>query len=142
MFNQNTNPYPYNNPFEVPNVWGSNNWQAQPKTNKILVTSLDEAIAKTNDRNSEIYYWDQSKPVIYVVRMDFNGVKSWAQLPYSLPNQEGNTPATKADLVSLTAAVESLVKRIESFELSKQPNKKKKIEVIDKEDLSSDESNG
>ena len=102
------------------NIWGS-----PLKTNKILVTSLDEAIAKSNERNSEMYYWDQSKPVIYVIKTDVNGVKSWAQVNYTLPSQDANVPASKADVVALTAPVNDLVKKIENIDFNKGTKKKK-----------------
>lgn len=141
----------YGNPNPFP--WSSNNitmpapqaspWTPQLKTNKIPVTSLDEAIAKSGERNSEMYYWDQSKPVIYVVRTDMNGVKSWAQLPYTIPNQESNTPATKADILSLTARVDELANKLNTFENAKvNTTKRKKVETAETEVAENVESNG
>ena len=126
-----------------PNCWApsqNNYWSPQFKTNKIPVTSLDEAIAKSNERNSEIYYWDQSKPIIYVIKTDMNGVKSWAQLPYTLPNQDTSTPATKADITALASAISDLVKKIEELDFSKA-TKKKKVET-NAEVLDNGEHNG
>ena len=96
------------------------------RTNKVLVTSLEEAIAKQTERNSEMYYWDQSRPLIYVVRTDMEGRKSWAQLPYTLPNQDGNTPATKADILALEAKIAAL----ESANGNGAVPKKKKVEEV------------
>jgi hypothetical protein len=102
-----------------PNQYG-NTWTPQLKTNKILVTSLEEAIAKSNDRYSEYYYFDQSKPVFYIVRTDMNMAKSWIEIPYTIPNQENNTPVTKADLARLE-------ERINDLE-NKSNTRKKKVE--------------
>lgn len=102
------------------------NWVPQLKTNKILVTSLEEALSKPAERYSEMYYWDQSKPVIYVVRTDQNMVKSWAEIPYTLPNQASSIPATKAELDALAAELAELKAKLES----KKPKQKVVQEVI------------
>ena len=100
-----------------PNYWNGNqfpqntpvtNWVPQLKTNKIPVTSLEEALNKPAERYSEMYYWDQAKPVIYVVRTDQNLVKSWATIPYTLPDQGQNAPVTRADLAALEARITEL----------------------------------
>lgn len=93
----------------------------QLKTNKVLVTSLEEAISRSTDRYSEMYYFDQNKPVFYIVGTDMNFVKSWVEIPYIVPNQENNTPATKADLADIE-------KRLGILEAKSNP-KKKKVEV-------------
>jgi hypothetical protein len=113
-----------NNPFQ--NNWvprqPTPNWGApQLQTNKIPVTSLEEALSKPAERYSEMYYWDQSKPVIYVVRTDQNMVKSWAVIPYTLPDQEQNAPVTRADLAALEA-------RIADLEAAKPKKSKPKVE--------------
>ena len=94
-----------NNPQLAP---PNSNWIPQVRTNKILVTSLDEALSKNAERYSEMYYWDQSKPVIYVIRTDQNGVKSWAEIPYTIPNQANSTPVTKADLDAVEVRLKAL----------------------------------
>jgi hypothetical protein len=110
----------YGNPNYFPTGTPLNNqWTPQLKTNKIYVTSLDEALSRTAERYSEMYYWDQSKPVIYVVRTDANMMKSWAEITYNVPNQDNTTPVTKADLVEL----ENRIAALES-----KTTKKKKIE--------------
>ena len=73
----------------------------QIKSNRILVTGLQEALSKPCDFNSEMYYWDQSKPVIYVIRTNDRGIKEWAEIPYTISNQLDSTPATKAELNEL-----------------------------------------
>ena len=80
----------------------------QLKTNKTLVTSLEEAIAKSTERYSEMYYFDQNRPVFYIVRTDMNMVKSWVEIPYTVPNQNDTSPVTQADLMSLEARIAAL----------------------------------
>ena len=82
--------------------------QPQVKTNRILVTSLQEALARPCDLGSEMYYWDQSRPVIYVVRTSLQGVKDWAEIPYVVNQQNDNTPATKAEVQELRNEIAAL----------------------------------
>jgi hypothetical protein len=108
MFNQNpgSNPNAWANPYSQPTApqWAL----PQLKTNKILVTSLEEAIAKSTDRFSEMYYFDQNKPVFYIIRTGMDMIKTWLEVPYILPDQEINTPVTKADLATLEARISAL----------------------------------
>ena len=123
------NDYYFQGPGYI-SAWPQSNWGMQPRTNKILVTSLDEAIAKSNERNSELVYFDQSKPLIYIVKVDMTGVKSWAQLEYSTGAQDTNSPATKSDIAALTGKIEALVAKLEP-ETPKR--KKKEVEVVNDE---------
>lgn len=100
-------------------------YPSQPRfnTNAIFVTSLEEALIKTTERNSDMYYFHQDKFEFYRVKVDMEGRKSWAIFNYNVPNQEDSTPATKADILALVA-------RIEALEVSKEskvaPKNKKK----------------
>ena len=116
--------------------------QAQPQltTNVELVTSLEEALFKSNMRNSDMLYLDQNKPVIYRIKVDMNGAKSYATLPYTLPNQADSTPATKADIQALMSILGEVTGRLDVLEKNKENKtmpKKKKAEEVDV-----DESNG
>ena len=114
-----------NNPWYPNTTQNQQQWVPQVKTNKILVTSLEEAISKSGERHSEMYYYDQNKPVIYVVRTDMNGVKSWGELRYTIPNQEDTTPATKADVSTLAARLDALAAKLEILEPAKTVKRKK-----------------
>lgn len=128
--------YSYSNPTQN-NGWGQprqyNNY-AQPmqppyrlNTNAAFVTSLDEALIKTTERNSDMIYFHQDKNEFYRVKVDVEGRKSWAVFQYILPNQEDNAPATKAD-------IDALLRRIEALEATKEVKivpKNKKKEVVD-----------
>lgn len=128
------------------NQLGNNPWQgtyypntqnyAQPRTNKILVTSLEEAIAKSGELGSEMYYFDQTKPLIYVVKTDMVGAKSWAQLAYSTEQQTNNAPATRADVAALASRIEALLSKLDTVE--SKPSRKKKVEAEVTENVESD----
>lgn len=98
--------------------WGNSNWGAsswgmpyvapQPNTNKIYVTSLDDALNRMAPKNSEMVYFHQDANEFYVVKTDADGRKTWMGFPYSIPNQDTNTPATKADIKALIERIEKL----------------------------------
>ena len=137
----NPNPSNFNwpmNNFSVP-MNNTNYWTPQLRTNKILVTSLEEAIAKSGEHNSEMYYFDQSKPVIYVVKVDINGMKSWAQLSYTSPNDQDSTPATRADIDVLYSKLDTLIK---SMQETAKVVKRKKVEDVKTEVADDVESDG
>lgn len=121
-FNNWNNPYAQQAQPQL--QWGT----PQLKTNKILVTSLEEAINKATERYSETYYFDQNKPVFYIIRVDMNMVKSWLEVPYTLPNQEQNTPATKADIAGLEAKLKAMEATVKAME-QKPSTKRKKVEA-------------
>lgn len=95
---------------------GAQNWYApmsttQPQydgfgnTNVYKVTSLEEAIMKSNMRPSETVYFHQTKNEFYNVRVDVNGNKSWQTFTYNIPNPVENTSVSKADFDALAARI-------------------------------------
>lgn len=48
----------------------------QPKTNKIFVTSLEEALARPSEPNSEIIYLHQNEPLLFEIVTDMQGRKA------------------------------------------------------------------
>lgn len=98
-----TNPMPWNNSYTPsPSV------PSQPNTNKIYVTSLEDALNRAASRGSEMVYFHQDANEFYVVKTDADGRKSWMGFQYVIPNQDANTPATKADINSLIERIEKL----------------------------------
>lgn len=88
---------------------GMNNWwQSQLTSNVATVTSLEEAIMRTTNRNSDMVYFHQDKNVFYRVKVDMEGRKSWASFNYSIPDPNTETPATKADIAELMRRIERL----------------------------------
>ena len=98
------------------NGYGSSPWPnanynpPQNSTNKIYVTSLDEALNKVAPRCSEMVYFHQDTNEFYVVKTDMDGRKSWLGFQYMVPNQDANIPATKADINSLLERIERIEK--------------------------------
>jgi hypothetical protein len=97
------------------NSWNNPNWgtpySQQPNTNKVYVTSLDDALSRMAPRGSELVYFHQDANEFYVVRTDPDGRKSWVGFTYTVPNQDLNTPATKADLKEVLERLEKLEKK-------------------------------
>lgn len=48
----------------------------QPKTNKIFVTSLEEALARPSEPNSEVIYLHQNEPLLFEIVTDMQGRKA------------------------------------------------------------------
>lgn len=117
-----------NNSWGQPRQYGGYTPLTQPQprlnTNAIFVTSLEEALIKTDMRNSDMIYFNQDKNEFYRVKVDMEGRKSWAVFLYTLPNQEDNAPATKADIQALVARIEALEG---SREVKAAPRKKKEV---------------
>ena len=84
----------------------------QVNTNVWYVSSIDEALMRTNTRNSDVVYFDQDKDVFYRVKVDFDGRKTWAQFNYTVPNEKENIPATKADIDQLLTKIQRLEQRV------------------------------
>lgn len=81
-------------------------------TNVIKVTSLDEAIMQTTRRPSDMVYFNQDKDEFYNVKVDYEGRKSWATFPYSLPNPDENAPVTRGEFTALLAKIQDLENRL------------------------------
>lgn len=101
---------------------GQNNWYntnaAMPQsmnTNVYKVTSLDEAIMKTNARNSEMVYFNQGKDEFYCIRVDMNGNKTWQIFSYSIPNVNNNIPVMKSDYDALVSRLEGVEARLKEI---------------------------
>ncbi len=80
-------------------------------TNVYKVTSLDEAIMRSNTRQSETVYFNQSKNEFYNVRVDMNGNKSWQTFIYMIPNAEEQRYISKTDFDTLVARIEALERK-------------------------------
>ena len=98
--------------WNTPN-WGNSYGSSQPSTNKIYVTSLEDALNRAAPRCSELVYFHQDANEFYVVKTDVDGRKSWMGFSYTVPNPDVNTPATKADLREIFERIEKLEKKSE-----------------------------
>ena len=88
------------------NQYSYNNWD-RPSTNIQYVTSLDEALSRSNVRGSENVYFNQDQPIFYRVKVEHDGRKYWQEFMYS-SNQIDNTPVVKQDLLGLEGRLTTL----------------------------------
>lgn len=77
-------------------------------TNVVRVTSLEEAIMKSNSWDSEMVYFHQDKNEFYTVRVDANGNKSWQTFSYSMPANPAGVPVSREEYNALVARVAAL----------------------------------
>lgn len=105
-----------NNTYNTMPSMGAQNWYTNPtvtqsqydmfsNTNVYKVTSLEEAIMKSNMRPSETVYFHQTKNEFYNVRVDVNGNKTWQTFVYNMPSTAENAPVSRADFDALIARV-------------------------------------
>ncbi|MBR2871499.1 MAG: hypothetical protein IKB98_09050 [Clostridia bacterium] len=87
-------------------------YQPQIISNKLLVTGLEDALARNVPPNSEFVYFHQDKDLLYVVNTDATGKKT--HLTLAITKHEEQPPVEyvpKADFEALAKQVEELVKR-------------------------------
>lgn len=114
----------YNNyPYQQPNYQGYyNNYQQvqpQPKTNKVWVTSLEDAMARSVEPNSEYIYLHQDKPLLIEVRTDGQGrkttrvmeLKDYVEQPKAETTMPNNFP-TREEFDGLKAEIQALKERL------------------------------
>lgn len=78
--NNNNNMWGFNNPynnFPAPSFPFNNSVGnlSRSNSNKIFVTSIDDALSRYADPNSEMIYLNQDKPLLYEVKTDSQGRK-------------------------------------------------------------------
>ena len=100
------------------NVWSNtgnyNSYTVQPFSNVYKVTSCEEAVMRTNQRNSDMVYFDQDKNVFYRVKVDMDGRKSYATFTYTIP--EPIIPVTNSDFNALSERITRLEKMLNPTE--------------------------
>lgn len=104
------------------NQYSYNNWD-RPSTNIQYVTSLEEALSRSNMRGTENIYFHQDQPVFYRIKVEQDGRKYWQEFTYS-SNQVDNTPVVKQDLLIFEdrlKAIENLLFKKENIS-DEQPN--------------------
>lgn len=109
---QNNWQGPYRHPSDATPFYGT-------RTNILRVTSLEEAIMRTTEPGSDMMYIHQDKDILYRVKVDFDGKKSWGEFPIVVPTQPDVSPVTKDDLKSILDRVEALEKKINPTEVPK-----------------------
>lgn len=66
--------------------------QFVPTTNKLFVVSLEDALSRPADYNSEIVYFDQNKDVMYNVCTNGRGEKNWTVFDVTISKNHSATP--------------------------------------------------
>lgn len=76
-------------------------WNMSLNTNVYLVTSLEEALMRTNACPSDMVYFHQDLDIMYRVKVDEAGRKTWAQFNISMNDPNNNIAVTRGDLKEL-----------------------------------------
>jgi hypothetical protein len=100
------------NQFNQPQMYGQRQQTSYPFTNVSYVTSLEEALIRTTQFNSDMIYFNQDRNEFYRVRVDTDGRKSYLTFVYALPEPApAPTPqANPEEFAALSARVEALEK--------------------------------
>lgn len=109
---------PYAPSYMQPNFGAPSPYQAQPapmptqqpmppRTNKVLVAGLQDALARTNEPNTELLFVDQDNPFIYLVTVDMQGRKTYKTFQISEFNPTTQPSTAEIDL-SMFATKEEL----------------------------------
>lgn len=101
----------YNNPTNNNNWYGAyipHDSYTRHDTNVEYVTSLEEALMRTNAYPSDKVFFHQDRPIFYRVKVDAYGKKSWAEFEYGNPNNAVAMPATQSDLKALSDRISAL----------------------------------
>lgn len=76
-------------------------WNMNLNTNVYLVTSLEEALMRTNTCPSDMVYFHQDLDIMYRVKVDEAGRKTWGQYNISMNDPNNNIAVTRGDLKEL-----------------------------------------
>lgn len=109
MFGNNNYFGNYNNAPYVPSA------VSMPRTNKIYVTSFEEAMSKYAEPNSIMVYLHQNQPIFYEVTTDQYGRKTGTTYEYKIyaPVETKVDYATQDQLKELSEKIEEIQKRLE-----------------------------
>lgn len=87
---------------------------AQPKTNKVFVTSLDDALSRVCEPNSEMLYLHQDEPLLFEIKTDAQGRKTYKtyaiseDLPQDGEKADGQEFVLKEDFERLEGEFKAL----------------------------------
>ena len=90
-------------------------YQTPFSTNIVYVTSPEEALMKTVQRNCEVVYFHQDRSEFYRVRVDNDGKKMWQAFNYASPNPEASAPVFKSDIAGILDRLKSVEDKINSL---------------------------
>jgi hypothetical protein len=113
------NNYSYQNPYQGYMNQYQQVQQPQLKTNKVWVTSLEDAMARSVEPNSEYIYLHQDKPLLIEVRTDGQGrkttrvmeLKDYVEQPKPENTMPNNFP-TRQEFEVLQGKIKALEERL------------------------------
>lgn len=111
----------YQQPTQMPQQTFQQPPQMPYKTNKLVVTSLDEAMMRSSELNSDTVYFDQNKDVLYNVKVDSRGYKTCDTYKVSKADAaDSNTSnneisAIKANMTELSNRVDMLTSKLQEL---------------------------
>lgn len=76
-------------------------------TNIQYVTSLEEALSRSNTPNTENVYFHQDAQIFYRVKVDYDGRKYWQEFSYNT-KQVDNRPLVRQDILELENRIRNL----------------------------------
>lgn len=127
----------YQQPQQLQNMQQFNQPQQQglPKTNKIFVTSLEEAMNRSVEPNSVVIYLHQDLPLLFEISTDFLGKKTYktfdiiesVQKPQKT-GQDGATVdlsgyVTRKEFDSVQAQLDGFKNILEKYDLKEKKSK-------------------
>ena len=104
MWNYNGMGYPNN---------GYPGGQLAPMSNKIVVTSLQDALSRYADFNSDMAYWDVDKNVIYNVYTNVRGEKQYEV--FTITKQSMEQPKSNTQYDDLLAKINEIGKKVDDL---------------------------
>lgn len=111
----------YQQPSQMPQQTFQQPPQMPYKTNKLVVTSLDEAMMRSSELNSDTVYFDQNKDVLYNVKVDSRGYKTCDTYKVSKADAaDSNTSnneilAIKTNMTELSNRVDMLTSKLQEL---------------------------
>ena len=115
-----TNYYAPQMPTQTPqSYFGAQPTQSPIRTNKIFVTSLEDALNRNAEPNSEVVYLHQDQNLLFEIKTDMQGRKTYQTYQFAPYKAENAAPATetpyatKDELNALASKVDELLNKKE-----------------------------
>lgn len=102
-YNAQQIPQPQPQPLPIP-----------PKTNKVFVTSLIDALSRTPEPNTEFVYLDQDNPFMYQVTIDMQGRKSYKTFEIKEVTEQNQAQASALNIDLTAYATKDDLKALEN----------------------------
>ena len=125
--------------YGYPNYLGNYQQQVQPqqaqpimpKTNKVFVTSLDDAMARAVEPNSETLYLHQDRNLIFDIKTDMQGKKTWKAYEFKEYVEQEKTPVNAQQMQPQDFVSKETFEAFKSEMKANFDDLKSKIEVVE-----------